>query len=117
MIDVKRERARIRRHLREAMEAGNAATLTLDQWMAILKHFDYQCAYCAQRTTRKGPLFQVLEHIVSVKQGGGTTILNCVPACISCNKRKDGTPQMDPLPAREISYVQQQLMELAKVIL
>lgn len=46
MIDIKKERVRLQRHIREAIEAGNSATLTLDQWLAILKHFNYRCVYC-----------------------------------------------------------------------
>jgi hypothetical protein len=57
-------------------------TLTTKQWQFTLKHFNFRCAYCS------GP-YQVLEHVVPVELGGGTTYTNCVPACNSCNTCKD----------------------------
>ena len=65
------------------MKVGRSRrTLTTKQWQFTLKYFNFRCAYCS------GP-YQVLEHVVPVELGGGTTYTNCVPACNSCNTCKD----------------------------
>lgn len=58
------------------------ATLTLEEWIVTIDHFAGRCAYC-----RKRP-FQVLEHFVSITNGGGTTPGNYLPACLKCNAKK-----------------------------
>lgn len=68
--------------VRRAMLKGNPATLTLDQWLATLKHFEWRCAYCPDGS------YEALEHFVPVEYGGGTTAANCVPACKTCNSAK-----------------------------
>ena len=83
---------RNRKHLREyqrvfdqcvrAREKNLPATLTGKQWIAILDHHNWRCAYC-----RLAP-FTDLEHVVPIARGGGTTAENCVPACESCNSKK-----------------------------
>jgi len=70
-------------HLHRAKMARVPATLTLGEWVETLKRFDHHCAYC------EGP-FEVLEHIIPISQGGGTTAENCVPACRACNSKKGG---------------------------
>lgn len=67
------ESNRVRVHVGKAKRRNLPATLTLLEWLHILNHFEWKCAYCLGK-------FQVLEHIVSVTRGGGTTSLNCVPA-------------------------------------
>lgn len=71
-------------HLCRAKRKGFAATLTLQEWVAILEKYNYRCAYC-------GGDYEVLEHILSLRFGGGTTKDNCVPSCRSCNRLKAGT--------------------------
>ncbi len=61
------------------------ATLTPKEWFATLKYFGWKCAYC-----QVGP-YDCIEHFVPIKQGGGTTRGNCVPACTSCDKKKRST--------------------------
>src|SRR5271170_4541914 len=73
-----RELCRLNRNLRRARRAGTLATLTINQWFYILDYFNWKCAYCQSRA------FEVLEHIIPVTSKGGTTIFNCVPACLSC---------------------------------
>ena|SRR5712692_3468622 len=69
-------------HVRRARKAGLPCSLTTGQWRATLKHFQDRCAYCG------GPN-DVLEHVVPLSWGGGTTYANCIPACNSCNTCKD----------------------------
>ncbi len=83
MIDIRHERNKVRNHLARARRAGTPATLTLDEWLITLKYFNYCCAYC-QRLP-----YEVLDHMVSIAKGGGTTATNTVPACRSCNSTKD----------------------------
>lgn len=75
------EQKRLRRQLARAQKAGLAATLTLDQWVKTLDHFEWRCATCKNT-------FEVLEHLVPLDAQGGTTDLNCVPACKTCNAIK-----------------------------
>jgi hypothetical protein len=73
---------RLRAQLRRAKKANVPASLTLAEWLATLKNFNWKCAYCQ---TGK---YQVLEHYVPISRGGGTTAENCVPACFKCNSEK-----------------------------
>lgn len=82
----KREKTRLARRgiasaLARARADGLPAQLTQEQWDRTLAHFDNRCAYC-------GRCWYVVEHVVSLDLGGGTTVWNCVPACYSCNSIK-----------------------------
>lgn len=77
----KAEAHRVWANNKRARDAGNAATLTLEEWGSTLSAFDYKCAYCDNE-------FDILEHIIPVQLGGGTTVENCVPSCFSCNIKK-----------------------------
>lgn len=80
--EVKKEARRLLYHLNRSKRLGNEATLALNQWLRCIEYFNHRCAYCGVNE------FQVLEHIVSVTNGGGTTIKNCLPSCNSCNTKK-----------------------------
>lgn len=78
------EEQRIKMQLYRARKAGTPATLTLGEWIATLKRYNYHCAYC-----QTGP-YEVIEHYIPLTCGkGGTTKENCVPACRSCNSKKN----------------------------
>lgn len=64
-----------------AKQAGARHDLTMDQWMETLEYFDHKCAYC-------GEAYEVIEHYLPVHKAG-TTVSNCVPACLHCNIIKD----------------------------
>lgn len=66
-----------------AKKANLPATLSQAQWAATLKHFNGRCAYCQARS------YECIDHFIPLKQGGGSTQNNCVPACASCNTCKD----------------------------
>ncbi|GHO76469.1 hypothetical protein KSD_42400 [Ktedonobacter sp. SOSP1-85] len=75
---------------------GREATLTIVQWIATLDLYDWKCAYCG------GP-YEALEHQRPlVAPDGGTTALNCVPSCQSCNLRK-GIRHPDEIMRKETS--------------
>lgn len=61
--------------------------LSAAQWRAILEYFDNRCAYCL------GPLsIASIDHIDPVTRGGDHTAANVVPACASCNSKKNDRP-------------------------
>ena len=77
------DRNRLDCHLRRARKAELPATLTPEEWEAILLEYDYSCAYCG---TNNEPLEQ--EHKTPLSRGGGYTRDNIVPACKPCNRQK-----------------------------
>ena len=66
--------------------------LTSDQWWACLEYFGNRCAYCHEPLTEDGQ-----DHIVPVSMGGNHTINNVVPACRSCNARKNSLSLLECL--------------------
>lgn len=56
------------------------ATLMMDGWRRITAFFEESCAYC-------GDKWEEVEH-TPLCHGGGTTIANCLPACVGCNGKK-----------------------------
>ena len=69
---------RLKRHRRRAVKYGNAATLTLGEWLQILERHGWRCVFC-------GGAHGCMEHVVPLSLGGGTTAANCVPCCLDCN--------------------------------
>ncbi len=67
---------------RKAVLRGAAATLTNDQWLSILNFYGNRCAYC--KSTDK----ITMDHVVPVAKGGQHCQENVIPACLSCNCRK-----------------------------
>lgn len=78
-------------HRRESRKRAVRATLTLDQWQAILVAYNHHCAYCG----KTGKLTQ--DHIHPVSKGGEYTIHNIVPACLLCNSKKRTGPPPKPV--------------------
>lgn len=68
---------------RRARVAAALATLTAEQWTAILELYGNACVYCGR------PGKMTMDHVVPVSRGGGTTADNVVPACQSCNSSKN----------------------------
>ena len=81
-VVIRREIRRVSRQRRRARRYGLPATLTLAQWLHTLNQHHWQCAYC-------GGMFETIEHVVRLADGGGTVQANCVPACSSCNKLRN----------------------------
>ena len=77
----KTEASRVALQNNRAAKLGLPATLTLEQWIVTLDHFNWVCAYCQGKYT-------VIEHFVPLSHGKGTEKDNCVPACHKCNSHK-----------------------------
>lgn len=80
LYNAEMQRVRTQRH--RAKEAGLDCTLTIVEWLHTLQAFKFKCAYCQVNR------FEVMEHIIPMKHGGGTTKENCTPACTLCNSHK-----------------------------
>lgn len=65
---------------------------TEDQWQAMLKHYHGRCAYCGKKSP---DLTQ--DHITPLSKGGDHTLSNIVPACRSCNSKKNAGPILAPV--------------------
>ena len=74
--------------MRRAVKVGLPATFTTEDWTDVLDLFGHKCAYCG----KDGKLHQ--DHFIPVTRGGGYEMGNIVPACHSCNSRKNAK---DPL--------------------
>jgi hypothetical protein len=72
---------KLRGQNQRAKKAGARHDLTMEQWLETLEYFDHKCAYC-------GGLYDVIEHYLPVHKAG-TTVSNCIPACLHCNIMKD----------------------------
>ena len=77
----KREASRIAFQNKRAINLGLPGTLTLEEWIKTLEHFNWKCAYCQGK-------YVLLEHFIPLEFGSGTTWENCVPSCASCNALK-----------------------------
>jgi 5-methylcytosine-specific restriction endonuclease McrA len=94
-------------HIGRANRLKLKASLTFKQWLATLDYFDWECAYCL-----KG--FSCLEHYIPLSLNGGTTSGNCLPACDSCNAKKNNhhPDQLDSIfPAENLARIRQYLSE------
>jgi len=83
----KGDAANKRRHARRRSVLENIiATLTADQWSAILAKHDFCCAYCGKPFSKELPATQ--DHVTPLSKGGHHTADNVVPACKPCNSGK-----------------------------
>jgi 5-methylcytosine-specific restriction endonuclease McrA len=80
-----------KRRARKAAAPINDFTAT--QWLEIQAVHDHRCAYCGKRA--KGHLTQ--DHITPLSKGGSNTASNIIPACKSCNSRKNDRAVLIPV--------------------
>jgi 5-methylcytosine-specific restriction endonuclease McrA len=66
---------------------------THEQWKTMQIVFQHCCAYCGK--SAKGHLTQ--DHITPLSQGGNHTLSNIVPACRSCNSKKNNRAPLKPV--------------------
>lgn len=64
-----------------------ASDFTFEDWIAILEVFGHQCAYCLCSDKKL-----TMDHVLPLSKGGTHTADNIVPACKSCNSRKNNRP-------------------------
>lgn len=75
-----RAKANAARHM--ARLRGAEGSHTLQEWLDKCAEYHHLCAYCGKAR----PLTR--DHVVAVSVGGSDYIDNIVPACASCNSRK-----------------------------
>lgn len=68
--------------------------LTPGDWKTIKLQFRHRCAYCG-----RSDLKLTQDHVVPVSKGGLHTLTNVVPACGSCNSRKNAGLPLVPIQA------------------
>ena len=61
-------------------------TLTVEEWIDILREYKFRCAYCGKEFN----LFDKpeKEHVIPISKGGNNVKENVVPSCKSCNSKK-----------------------------
>lgn len=96
-LNRQQEISRVQIQMQRALSCKTEATLTLDEWLENVALFNGLCAYC------QSSVFEDLEHIVPVVNGGGTIQSNCVPACGFCNSKKGSRPDGILLTGETIS--------------
>lgn len=79
-----RENARGRSIRYRARQRGAAGSHTRVEWEQVLMRYERRCAYC-----HRSGLRLERDHVVPLSCGGTNSIDNIVPACRSCNARKN----------------------------
>lgn len=72
------------RKWRALMKGAKVCDLTHGQWLAIIVQHGGRCAYCGCK-----PRTITMDHVTPLSRGGDHTASNVVPACLSCNSRKN----------------------------
>jgi hypothetical protein len=79
MARWKRERAETMR-----AQANRGWKVTGDEWLTIQRGFDFRCVYCDATPSRL-----TRDHVKAIAVGGRNVWRNILPACRSCNSRKN----------------------------
>lgn len=69
---------------RNRRSAASKGRVRPEDWKALCRRFGHRCAYCGEKL----PL--TMDHVVPLVRGGSNFIGNILPACRSCNCRKQG---------------------------
>lgn len=80
-----RERYSLHEHTRRARINGAAGTHTFEQWIGRLAFHGHRCRYCSTPLTVRSA---TRDHMIPLIKGGTNWPSNLVPACFSCNSRK-----------------------------
>lgn len=83
---MKKNKEKMNHHysMRRSRRKSLPSTLTQEEWMDILEKHDHRCVYCNRQMQRL-----TKDHVIPASRGGGYTADNIVPACGSCNSRKN----------------------------
>ncbi len=92
---VRREMRRVDDNNLRAKKKERPRGLRQVEWGTLLAHYGFRCAYC-------GAMYETMDHIVPLANGGGTLGNNVLPCCHDCNQKK-GTAVW--LPAKAGDYV------------
>lgn len=79
---ILQEMKRVWRHNWRALRKGQPASLTIHEWLDALNRHGWRCAYCG------GP-FESMDHVRSLRRGGGTVATNVKPSCVACNSLRE----------------------------
>ena len=77
------QRSNYRRRMREKNIIN---TLTSQEWLNILEHYNYRCAYCDVEFEVENMPHK--DHVIPISKGGDNVKENVVPTCQSCNSKK-----------------------------
>jgi len=80
-----RERCSVHEHSRRARLNGADGMHTTKQWVSRMEFHGYRCRYCSVSLTIKSA---TKDHMIPLVKGGSNWPSNLVPACSSCNCRK-----------------------------
>jgi len=113
---ISRINQQVHSNLRRARRCGEPATLTVQEWIETLEHFNYRCAYCFRDNGLEeyGYLPVYMDHFIPLGMGIGTVRWNCTPACKSCNivKRHLHPSVITLIPKEALERVQTYLTSL-----
>ena len=70
---------------RRIKEEQQGTGITKEQWLEMMKYFDWKCAYSGETLTKDT---RSIDHIVPLNSGGDNMIWNCVPMLRSLNSSK-----------------------------
>lgn len=99
----------IRNKKRDATKRLLPATLTLEQWENIKKHFSHKCAYCGREEKL------TIEHFVPVSKLGELSVGNILPICSHCNSSK-GDRKFGPWFKRQTFYSNDREQKILKYL-
>ena len=72
---------------RRQKEESQGDGLSKEQWLEMMKFFDFRCAYSGEYIGGNSE-FRTVDHIISLNNGGENEIWNCVPMYKSYNSSK-----------------------------
>ena len=76
-------------HRRRTKEQKQGDGITKDQWLEMMKFFDWKCAYSGESLGGSNNSFnRTIDHIVPLNSNGDNMIWNCVPMLRSFNSSK-----------------------------
>ena len=74
-------------YMRRAKMRKLINNLPVQEWLDILEKYNYVCAYCGIEFDCEN--LPTKDHIIPIDKGGHTVKENIVPACKSCNSKKN----------------------------
>lgn len=74
-----------RRQRRRTKEEQQGSGITKEQWLDMMKYFNWRCAYSGEALTKNN---RSIDHIVPLNSEGDNMIWNCVPMTRSLNSSK-----------------------------
>ena len=77
---------------RRVKEEQRGTGITKDQWLEMMKYFDWRCAYSGGALTKNN---RSIDHIVPLNSGGDNMIWNCVPMTRSLNCSKQDKDMLE----------------------